>query len=304
MTGQTLITQPRIFLLGKKGQLGWELQRTLQPLGPVYAFDTPEIDLAHPDSTIHLIHKIQPQIIINATAYTAVDQAESQPELAMAVNAEAPGVLAAAAAKLGSVFIHYSTDYVFDGNKGAPYFETDIPNPLNVYGRSKLLGEQAVSQVGGAFLVLRTSWVYSLRRDSFVTKVLQWAKQNETLRIVDDQISNPTWARMLAEISALMLARAGLNPYEFISNHAGLYHLAGDGFCSRFEWAKMIIAAGQQKQVGILKEILPAKSTDFPSPAARPQNSSLNCQKFFDHFQLKLPNWQDTLHMILSEHLV
>ncbi len=302
MTAQKLSNQPlKIILLGKNGQLGWELHRTLQPLGSVDALDYPEIDLVHPKSILKIIREVHPHLIINATAYTAVDDAEKHPELALAINAEAPGYLATAAAEMGSVFIHYSTDYVFDGEKGVPYVETDVPNPINTYGRSKLAGEQAVSQAGGAFIILRTSWVYSLRRANFVTKVLQWARQNEILRIVDDQISNPTSARMLAEATALMVAKAGQNPSEFFSKHTGIYHLAGDGYCSRYEWAKMIIAKGYQNQSGAFRELLPAKSTDFPTPAARPQNSALSCEKFAQHFNLKLPNWQDTIRLMLEE---
>lgn len=291
----------KILLLGKNGQLGWELHRTLQPLGSVYALDYPEIDLVYLEPVQKIIIKLHPQIIVNATAFTAVDDAETQPELAMAINAKAPGDLATVAAELGSVFIHYSTDYVFDGKKGSPYVETDFPNPINVYGHSKLAGEQAVSRVGGAHLILRTSWVYSLRRESFVTKVMQWARQKETLRIVDDQISNPTSARMLAETTALMIVKSGLNPDAFFSKHTGIYHLAGDGYCSRYEWAKMIIATGYHKQAGVVRELLPAKSTDFPTPAARPLNSALSCEKFIQHFNLKLPNWQDTIRLMLEE---
>lgn len=294
------ISPLKILLLGKNGQLGWELHRTLQPLGIVRALDYPEIDLVHPESIRQVILDTCPKIIINATAYTAVDQAEKQPDLAMSINAQAPGIMAEAAAEIGSAFIHYSTDYVFDGKKGTPYVETDPPNPINTYGRSKLAGEQAVSRVGGAHLILRTSWVYSLRRDSFVTKVLQWAIQRESLHIVDDQISNPTSARMLAEITALLLAKAGQNPYGFISEHTGLYHLAGDGFCSRYEWAKLIISSGYKEADMALKEILPAKSVDFPTPATRPLFSALSCEKFAQTFHLRLPLWQDAVELIIS----
>ena len=197
----------RILLIGKRGQLGWELHRCLLPLGEVQALDYPEIDLAKPDSLRKLVRTSAPDVIVNATAYTAVDKAESERELAFAINAVAPQVMAEEAQKIGAVLIHYSTDYVFDGKKGAAYTEEDDPHPLNVYGASKLAGEQAIRSVGGVYFILRTAWVYSTRRDSFVSKVLQWSRQSETLRIVDDQISNPTWARMLAEITALILAR-------------------------------------------------------------------------------------------------
>ena len=203
----------KIALLGKNGQLGWELQRTLAPLGEVIALDCPEIDLVQTEQACQTIRGLQPEVIVNATAYTAVDRAESEANLAMTINGFAPGKLAQTAVELGAALIHFSTDYVFDGQKGSPYLESDPPNPLSVYGNSKLAGEQAVIDVDGVYLILRTSWVYSLRRDSFVTKVLGWARQNRTLRVVTDQVSNPTWARMLAETTALLLARSGPDAY-------------------------------------------------------------------------------------------
>ena len=184
-----------ILLLGNTGQLGWELERSLSTLGSVQGMDYPALDLAETASILPLLRGVRPQVIINATGYTAVDRAESEADLAQSINATAPELLAHEARKMRAVFIHYSTDYVFDGSKGSPYVESDIPNPLGVYGQSKLDGEQAVAQADGAALILRTSWVYSLRRDSFVTKVLAWARQQKSLRLVSDQISGPTWAR-------------------------------------------------------------------------------------------------------------
>ena len=203
----------RILLIGKNGQLGWELQRTLATLGELNAVDFPEIDLENPQSVCNLIRQIRPQVVVNAAAYTAVDQAETEQERARKINALAPGILAEETCKLNAIFVHYSTDYVFDGKKGAPYVEEDAPNPLNFYGRSKLEGERLVQQAGGTFLILRTSWVYAQRTSAgslrqqggFVNKVLQWARQQETLRMVSDQVANPTWARMLAEITAQVL---------------------------------------------------------------------------------------------------
>ena len=226
----------RILLLGTKGQLGWELGRVLPPLGDLTALDYPEIDLANPDLTRALIRQAAPELIVNATAYTAVDQAETQPEPAYAINGSGVGLLAEEARALGAALIHYSTDYVFDGAKGQPYDESDIPNPLNVYGKSKRLGEEAIQNAGGTYLILRTAWLYSLRGDSFVNKVLRWVRQHETLRVVDDQVSNPTWARPLAEITAQVLAGGR----HLIDEHTGVYHLAGSGYASRFEWAQEI----------------------------------------------------------------
>jgi dTDP-4-dehydrorhamnose reductase len=301
----------RILLLGKVGQLGWELRRTMAPLGQVFALDFPEIDLARPDSMHAIIREIQPTVIVNATAYTAVDRAESEPELALAINGLAPGVLAAAAHTQNSALIHFSTDYVFDGAKGSPYLETDRPNPLGVYGSSKLAGEQAILQAGGAYLILRTSWVYSLRRDSFVTKVLEWARQNPGMRIVSDQVGNPTWARMLAEITGQLLAipnsQFAIRSPQFAEDitawfheRRGIYHLAGSGFTSRFEWAKAILQNDPLPKEQRVQELLPALTADFPSPAKRPLFSALDCQKFTDVFKLRLPDWEEALSLAMK----
>ena len=290
----------KILLLGKNGQLGWELQRCLASLGEVHALDYPEIDLANRDGLRDSIRASQPEVIINATAYTAVDRAESESSLVYAINADGPAAIAEEASSLGAALIHFSTDYVFDGTKGKPYVETDTPNPLSVYGKSKLAGEQAVQSVGGAYLILRTAWVYSLRRDSFISKVLQWARQNEILRIVDDQVSNPTWARMLAQTTALLLARTGNNFHPWLAERNGLYHLAGDGFASRLDWARKILALDPHREEQVCKEILPALTSDFPTPAQRPLFSALDCDHFEQTFTFKLPDWRDALRLAVS----
>jgi dTDP-4-dehydrorhamnose reductase len=286
-----------ILLIGKTGQLGWELHRCLLPLGEVQALDYPEIDLARPDQLREIIRHSAPDVIVNAAAYTAVDKAESESHLAFAVNSTAPQVMAEEAKRIRAVLIHYSTDYVFDGKKGAPYMEEDIPHPLNVYGVSKLEGEQAIQSVDGACLILRTAWVYSLRGDSFVTKVLKWARQNETLRIVDDQLSNPTWARMLAETTGAILARG----VEYIKEHKGLYHLAGSGYASRFAWTKQILEFDPNQHEQRVKEILPALTSEFSTPAQRPLFSALNCETFSKTFGLNMPVWQDALRMAINQ---
>lgn len=290
----------KILLLGNTGQLGWELQRTLQPLGGVVALDTPEINMADAASIRKTVREYHPEVIVNATAYTAVDKAESEPELAEAINGSGPGVLAEEARKINAILVHFSTDYVFDGKKGAPYVETDLPQPLNVYGESKLAGERAIQSVDGKSLIFRTAWVYSLRRDSFVTKVLQWARQNETLRIVDDQISNPTWARMLAETTALIFARAGVNFLPWLAERKGLYHLAGEGFASRFEWAKEILKLDPKAHEQVTKELIPAATVDFPTPAERPLFSAMDCEKFAGTFDLRLHDWTEALTLALE----
>jgi dTDP-4-dehydrorhamnose reductase len=290
----------RIFLLGNTGQLGWELERTLAPLGELSACDYPSIDLANPASLRQAFNDCQPHLLVNATAYTAVDLAESEPELANSINAFAPGWMAEEALRRNAAFIHYSTDYVFDGKKGAPYLEADPPAPLNVYGGSKLAGEQAIQQLGGAYLILRTSWVYSLRRDSFVSKVLGWARQQETMKLVTDQVSGPTWARMLAEVTSQLVNLGRQDPPTWFAEHHGLYHLAGSGHCSRFEWGQHILQLDPHKEQQVVQQLLPARTADFPTPAERPLMSALNCDLFTNTFHLQLPDWKFALKLAME----
>lgn len=292
---------PSILLLGKFGQLGWELHRCLAPFGDLTAVDYPEIDLTDIESVDKLVLDIRPDVIVNATAYTAVDRAEDEPELAMAINSQAPRRLAELAHDMGLALIHYSTDYVFDGTKGIPYVETDLPNPLGMYGKSKYAGEMAIEEVGGAYLILRTSWVYSLRRDSFVTKVLGWAREHMSLRIVDDQISNPTWCRMLAEATAMLLTNAGSKPAGWIKERYGLYHLAGSGYASRMEWARKILEFDPRSDEQIVEEIHPAQTSEFPSPTERPMFSALNCDRFSKTFGFQIPHWEDALKLAMED---
>lgn len=291
----------RFLLLGKNGQLGWELHRCLGPLGEIVAVDYPEIDLTDLDHLRRVVVETGPQVIVNATAYTAVDRAESEPDLARRINAEAPGLLAEEACKTGAALVHYSTDYVFDGRKGAPYTEEDAPVPLGEYGRSKLEGEQAVAALGGAFLVLRTAWVYSLRRPSFVTKLLEWSRRQTELRVVTDQVSNPTWARSLAEATALLLARAGDDPAGWLRERKGLYHLAGWGYASRMQWAQAVLEAAPHPEQRTVRELQPAVTADFPSPADRPLFSALDCSLFEAVFRLRLPDWEESLRLALEK---
>jgi len=290
----------RILLLGKHGQLGWELHRTLQPLGEVIALDYPEIDLTSPDSIRDTVQKSHPEVIINAAAYTDVDRAESEPEIAMAVNGIAPGLLAEQATSYGAGLIHYSTDYVFDGMKSTSYTELDKPNPINVYGRSKLAGEQSITKVGDVYLIFRTSWVYSLRRACFVTKVLERSRSQETMRMVSDQTGSPTWARMLAEITAQLIAKGSQDIIPWIKNHQGIYHLAGNGAVNRLDLAKAILEYDQNSEEQIIKEILPALTNDFSTPAKRPLFTALNSGKFLNAFGIGMPNWRLNLQMAMS----
>ena len=286
----------KIFILAENGQLGWELCRTLAPLGEVIASDYPQVDLQKPETIINLIRLEKPALFVNAAAYTAVDQAETEQERARSINATGAGILAEECKRIGATFIHYSTDYVFDGKKGSPYVESDSTAPLNFYGQSKLEGEQLVQEAAGDYLIFRTSWVYSMRgQGGFIAKVLQWSRQQETLRMVTDQIGNPTWARMLAEATAHIAARG----QGYMSERKGLYHLAGSGFASRFDWAKEILELDANRHEQKTKELLPALTADFPLPAERPLFSALDCSKFESAFGLKLPAWQTALKLAM-----
>lgn len=229
----------RILLTGNTGQVGWELERTLMPLGEVVAVgrkaSPTQLDLANLASIRPVIQTVQPDLIVNAAAYTAVDQAETEPDLALRVNGTAPGVIAEEAKRLGIPLIHYSTDYVFDGQKQSPYIETDTPDPVNIYGHTKLAGEVAIQQVGGGFLIFRTSWVYGLRGKNFLMTMLKLAREREELRIVDDQIGAPTWSRAIAETTAQIVAQGVQDIREFCDQYRGLYHLSAGGQTSWYE---------------------------------------------------------------------
>jgi dTDP-4-dehydrorhamnose reductase len=292
----------KILLFGKNGQLGWELEHFLTPLGKTITFSSKELDVKNTFDLKNAIKSIRPNIIVNALAYTAVDRAEQEPEIAMQVNAHAPAIMAECAKKLNAVFIHYSTDYVFDGEKQLPYIETDLTNPLNVYGQSKLEGEQAIRQVGGVHLILRTSWVYSLRGDNFVTKILSWANQKETLQIVTDQIGSPTWARALAEVTSKMIANSLPNVVHYFSDKSGIYHVGGLGNVSRFDFAREILRLMPTGKLAT-KTLAPSLTSDFPSPAQRPLFTSLNCSLFEKTFGLQLPVWEEALKLAMREYI-
>ena len=290
----------KIVLFGKSGQLGWELERTLPGLGNVVALDRTQLDLRDLDAVAQTLEELKPDLIVNASAYTEVDKAEEEPELAMKVNAQAPGVIAEMSRKLGAALIHYSTDYVFDGMAHVPYTESDRTHPRNVYGKSKLMGEENIKQAGDTYLILRTSWVYSLRGNSFVNKVLGWARKNSTLRIVEDQIGSPTWARMLAEMTSLLLAQMQGNPYEKIHEQCGIYHLAGSGYTSRYTWAKQILANDPHRSEQTVQTIEPGRTQEFPTPATRPLFSALDCTHFERTFGLRVPAWDSTLKLAMA----
>jgi len=290
----------KILLIGKNGQVGWELRRTLASLGEVVEIDYPDIDLSNEVSTREWVRRTRPQVVVNAAAYTAVDKAESEAELAMAINGTAPGVLAEEARAIDAVLIHYSSDYVFDGTKGAAYVEDDATNPLSVYGLSKLAGDQNIQQVDGDYLILRTTWVYSMRQGGFVRKVLEWARKNPELRIVSDQVGSPTWARAMAEVTAQLLAKSGRDPSGWFSERKGMYHLGGRGAVSRYDWARKILEFDPNPEEQVFREIKPALTVEFPAPAKRPLYSPIDCTLFADTFGICLPEWTDSLHQAME----
>lgn len=286
-----------ILLTGKNGQVGWELQRTLQPVGKVTACDHAGLDLADAAAVRRKLDEVRPDVIVNAAAYTAVDKAESEPERAHAVNAAAPALLAQEAARRDALLIHYSTDYVFDGAKAAPYVETDPTGPLGAYGRSKLAGEEGIRASGCDHLIFRTSWVYAARGANFLRTILRLAAEREELRIVMDQVGAPTWARLIAEATALALRQA-LAERRHGRFESGLFHLACAGETSWHGFASAIVAGRSGLRV---KTVTPIATADYPTPAKRPANSRLNTDAFRARFGLALPDWRDCLPLCLEE---
>lgn len=290
----------RILLLGKNGQLGYEAHRSLIYSGEVIALDYPDVDFSKPEDVIKVVDEQKPELIYNAVAYTDVDRAESDYKKVMKVNCDTPGEIAAFCKSKNIKLIHISTDYIFDGKKNALYFENDVPNPINIYGKSKLEGEKAIIDSGCDFLIFRTSWVYSLRTGGFVNKVIDWAKEYEELKIVSDQIGNPTWARTLAFFSTFFIGGNSQILIDTIKNYKGVYHLAGGGFASRYQWARSIIDNLQNDSKLKVRQVIPAKTQDFPSPAQRPLFSALDCSKFEKTFEIKIPMWDLLLRLAMN----
>ncbi len=283
----------KILLTGKNGQVGWELQRTLCVLGDVVALGSAELDLADADAIVRVVRAVEPDLIVNAAAYTAVDKAESEPELAMAVNGVAPGVLAEEAWRLNAPLVHYSTDYVFDGRKGMPYVETDEPCPLNVYGQSKLQGERAIQAVGGRHLILRTSWVYGTRGKNFLLTMQRLLRDRPEVKVVSDQFGAPSWSRWLAEVTQLLLAAR--DPGDFPKKDA-IYHLTPAGETSWFDFASEI-----KMLTGGAAAVTAIPSADYPTPVQRPAHSVLSCKKIETDFSLFRSDWKALLEMCLAE---
>lgn len=291
----------RVLLIGGNGQVGWELQRTLATLGEVITPTRDDLNLAQADSIRTYLTEVQPELIVNAAAYTAVDKAEEEPEQAMAINGIAPGILAEIAHQQSAALIHYSTDYVFDGNKASPYCELDTPCPLNVYGQTKLAGEQAIAAVGGAYLILRTSWVYGLHRQNFLLTMQRLAREREELSVVDDQFGSPTWSRLIAEGTAQLIAQARGQVTSFIGHHAGVYHLSSQGRTSWYGFTRAILEQLEQttesKPLARLEAI---PTSGYPTPAQRPAFSCLDNTLLRDTFGIALPNWEKALALALS----
>jgi len=288
---------PRILLIGKIGQVGWELRRSLAPMAQTSCVDFPEIDLTSGDSIRRWVRESRPNIVINAAAYTAVDKAESEPDKAMQINGIAPGILAEEAKKADALLVHYSTDYVFDGTKTAPYVEADAPNPLGAYGRSKLAGDEAVRAVAGAHLIFRLCWVYGARGQNFMLAITRLAREREKLRVVADQAGSPTWSRMVAETTALALRQTvGAGDWGALT---GTYHLASWGVTSWHGFAQAIVSL--MPAAGRKCSVVEAISTpEYPLPAKRPPYSALACDKLERVFGLRLPHWEDSLKQVME----
>ncbi|AXM97569.1 dTDP-4-dehydrorhamnose reductase [Pseudomonas plecoglossicida] len=280
----------KILVCGHNGQVAQALATQLAGLGAIHLLGRDQLDLARPQALREPLRQLAPDLIINAAAYTAVDQAESEPEAAYAINADAPRVLAEEALRLGAPLIHYSTDYVFDGCKATPYTEADRPNPLSIYGRSKLAGEQAIAAVDGEHLILRTSWVYSLHGRNFLLTMQRLLQEKPQLRVVDDQIGAPTWAASIATSTRALIERWQAGQ----AGAWGTYHLTAQGETSWFGFAQAI--AAQLEARGLpCAELLPIPSSEYPTPAHRPLNSRLDCTRLAREWDIHLPHWQQAL---------
>lgn len=290
----------RILLTGKNGQVGFELQRVLARVGEVIALDAQQLDLMSPDAIREKAREVNPQVIVNAAAYTAVDRAESETEAAMKINGAAPGVLAEEARRLEAFLIHYSTDYVFDGTKDSPYTETDTPNPLSVYGRSKLAGDQAIQAVGPPHYIFRTSWVYAAHGRNFVRTMLRLARERDELRIVNDQIGAPTWARFIAEVTGRVLSELKQSADRAREN-SGLYNLTASGATSWLGFAEAIFAEARDILAIKAPRLVAISTSEYPTPARRPANSRLDNSKLSQTFGLKPPPWEAMLGACLQD---
>ena len=295
----------KLLLLGKSGQVGWELQRSLAPLGELVALDSNSTDLhadfGHPEKLAETVLKVRPDVIVNSAAHTAVDKAESEPEFARKLNATSPGVVAQAAQQIGALMVHYSTDYVFDGSGSKPWREDDPTGPLSVYGSTKLEGDRLVAQNCARHLIFRTSWVYAARGGNFAKTMLRLARERDRLTVIDDQFGAPTGAELLADVTAHAIRATLSDPGK-----AGLYHLVAGGETTWHGYARFVLQ--QAQTAGVALKASPAAveavpTSAFPTPAVRPHNSRLNTDKLQAAFGLKLPHWQVGVARMLAETL-
>jgi dTDP-4-dehydrorhamnose reductase len=308
-------TRVPILLTGKNGQIGFELERLLPRLGQLVAMNRQELDLSRPAEVRRVIRELRPRLIINAAAYTAVDQAETDQAAARCINAEVPAILAEEAKKIGAALVHYSTDYVFDGSKNSPYLEDDPPNPVSIYGLTKLQGEEAIRQIGVPHLIFRTAWVYATRGRNFLLTILRLGSQKDELRIVSDQVGAPTWCHEIAyaTVSALQNHAWDSDPDSLLSTVSGTYHMTASGSTTWFGFAQAICEEAEHSPSNLpwvaeatsgcplaVRRILPITTTEYPTPARRPPYSVLSNERLFQTFGLRLPAWRDQLHSAFS----
>ncbi len=293
----------KILLFGKNGQVGWELNRSLQPLGEVIALDRQKADFSNPESLRGIVQLIKPDVIVNAVAYTAVDNAEQEESLATIINSVAVGVLAEEAKSINALFIHYSTDYVFDGSKATPYAEDDIPNPINAYGRSKLAGEEIVRKTGCRHLIFRTSWVYAARGSNFAKTMLKLAAERDELKVVADQFGAPTSAELIADVTALALYRIITNS-DLSEKISGIYHLTASGKTSWHGFTRLILESAIKNGCNLRalpEQVGEIMTVDYPTPAKRPVNSSLSTNKLYSLFEITVPSWTNGVEHVVAE---
>lgn len=297
----------RILLTGSAGQVGRELLQTLSGLGEVVAPSRQEMDLGNGASVRDTVRRVRPRWIVNPAAYTAVDKAETEPELAEAVNAEAVSILAEEARDLGAGVLHFSTDYVFDGAKATPYVESDPTGPLGVYGRTKLAGERALGESGAAHAIFRTSWVFAPTGKNFLLTILRLARERETLRIVADQHGSPTWSRDLANLATRFIVKTeqavqGRELAEVLQSAGGVYHASGSGYTTWYDFAREIVSLAREKEPSVhFAEIEPITTAEFPTPARRPANSRLSCEKLEKQVGWTMMDWRDSLRRVMAE---
>jgi dTDP-4-dehydrorhamnose reductase len=291
---------PRILIVGNAGQVGVELQRSFAEFNSVVGVDRETFDMADPEQTRALVRREKPEIILNAAAYTAVDRAESEPEVAKAINEDAPRVLAEEALGTNALLVHYSTDYVFDGAKRQPWLESDGPNPLSVYGATKLAGERAIQQIGGRYLIFRTSWVYGPHGQNFLLTMLRLAAERDRLSIVDDQIGSPTTSIEVARATRTIVDGVLAGKFGSAQDWAGLYHMTCADAVTWFGFAQAIFARAAAQLGTRQPELQPIRTEAYPTPAARPHYSVLSNQKLLDQFGVRLANWQDALDEVLQ----